>query len=202
MKNIEIMSDSELIDSLRQESNSGECLMELVSRHSGIYMTMVHNYTPSISSLTPTYKNELISDKNYYIYQAALKYDESKNTKFSTYLGNETRWMCLNLYNKSKSRAIKEIEIDKPEMKDIPEEENDNDKSIAKEFLDKIMSIVSKDPDPRISRIFKMRYIEPGTNKVTPWKTIGDSLDLSIQGCINIHNKAITKIKKELIKDI
>ena len=47
-----------------------------------------------------------------------------------------------------------------------------------------------------------MRYIDPGTNKVTPWKTIGDSLDLSIQGCINIHNKAITKIKKELSRDI
>ena len=202
MKNIEDMSDAELIDSLRQESNSGECLMELVSRHSGIYMTMVHNYTPSATSSTPTYKSELISDKNYYIYQAALKYDESKNTKFSTYLGNETRWMCLNLYNKTKNKSAKEIEIDKPEMKDIPEEENENEKSITKEFLDKVMSIASKDPDPRILRIFKMRYMDPGSNKVTPWKQIGDSLQLSIQGCINIHNKAITKIKKELSRDI
>ena len=87
-------------------------------------------------------------------------------------------------------------------MKDIPEEENENEKSITREFLDKVMSIASKDPDPRILRIFKMRYMDPGTNKVTPWKQIGDSLELSIQGCINIHNKAITKIKKELSRDI
>ena len=202
MKNIEDMSDSELIDSLRQESNSGECLMELVSRHSGIYMTMVHNYTPNPSSSAPAYKNELLSDKNYYIYQAALKYDESKKTKFSTYLGNETRWMCLNLYNKTKNRSMREIELNKPEMRDIAEEVNFNEKSISKEFLDKVMSIAEKDPDSRISKIFKMRYLDPDSNKVTPWKTIGSSLNLSIQGCINIHNKAIVKIKKELSKDI
>lgn len=202
MKNIEHMSDSELIDSLREENNSGDCLMELVSRHSGIYMTMVHNYTPNPILTTSTYKNELISDKNYYIYQAALKYDESRNTKFSTYLGNETRWMCLNLYNKTKKRSIKEVELNKPEMREIPEENNLNEKSISKEFLSQVMSIAKKDPDSRIAKILKMRYIDPDTNKVTPWKDIGQSLKLSIQGCINIHNKAIVKIKKELSKDI
>jgi hypothetical protein len=32
-----------------------------------------------------------------------------------------------------------------------------------------------------------------------PWKRIAKKLDLSIQGCINIHNNFIEKIKKELI---
>jgi len=202
MKNIDEMSDSELINELREENNSGECLMELVSRHSGIYMTMVNNYTPNPNSSTISFKNELIGDKNYYIYQAALKYDESKNTKFSTYLGNETRWMCLNLYNRNKNRCFREIEMDKPEIKDMPDEVNKNEESISKEFLDKVLSLIEKDPDSRISKIFKMRYIESRGNKVTPWKEIGKSLQLSIQGCINIHNKTIKKIKKELSKDI
>ena len=202
MKNIEKMSDKELIDSLRQENKSGECLEELVSRHSGIYMTMVHNYTQENAPPPLNYKSDLICDKNYYIYQAALKYDDSKNTKFSTYLGNETRWMCLNLYNKNKSHCHREIELDKPEIREIPEQSDDNEKSISKDFLDKVLSIAGRDSDSRISKIFKMRYIDPQTNKVTPWKTIGDSLNLSIQGCINIHNKAISKIKKELNKDI
>ena len=47
-------------------------------------------------------KSDLIEDKNFYIYQAVLKYDPNRGTKFSTYLGNETKWMCLNLYNKNK----------------------------------------------------------------------------------------------------
>jgi len=202
MKNIEDMSDLELIDSLRQEKQSGECLIELVSRHSGIYMTMVHNYTQESAPPPLNYKNDLIEDKNYYIYQAALRYDESKNTKFSTYLGNETRWMCLNLYNKNKNHCHKEMELDQPKMREIPEDENRNEKSASQEFLNKVLGLAKEDPDTRISKIFKMRYIDPETNKVTPWKTIGEKLNLSIQGCINIHNKAILKIKKELNKDI
>lgn len=202
MKNIYEMSDCELIGNLKNENKSGECLMELVSRHSGIYMTMVNNYTPSVNSTHVSFKNELISDKNYYIYEAALQYDESKETKFSTYLGNKARWMCLNLYNKNKHRSSKEVEINKPEMKEIPENNDDNEKSISKDFLEKVFAFIEKEQDPRILKIFKMRYIDPSNNKVTPWKFIGESLNLSIQGCINIHNKAISKIKKELSKDI
>ena len=202
MKNTEKMSDSELIHKLREDTSSAECLLELISRHSGIYMTMVNNYTPGTNSSIPSFKNELISDKNYYIYQAALKYDDSKNTKFSTYLGNETRWMCLNLYNKNKNQSFREIFLDQPEIKEVPEEEDYDQKIVSKEFLDKVMSMIDNYKDQRVSQIFKMRYIGINTNKVTPWKQIGDSLNLSIQGCINIHNKTISKIKKELSKDI
>jgi DNA-directed RNA polymerase specialized sigma subunit len=87
-------------------------------------------------------------------------------------------------------------------MKEMPEEEDYDQKIISNEFLDKVMSIIDNYKDQRISKIFKMRYIDASTNKVTPWKQIGDSLNLSIQGCINIHNKTISKIKKELSKDI
>ena len=39
-----------------------------------------------------------------------------------------------------------------------------------------------------------MRY--SNGNKVTPWKKIAKKLDLSIQGCINIHNNYLKEIKK------
>lgn len=204
MKTNEInsMTDIDLIDAMKTESNSGEYLMELVSRHSGIYLTMVNNYTPSERSNQKSYKAELIGDKDYYIYQAALKYDDSRSAKFSTYLGNETRWMCLNLYNKEKKRRITDMDFNNIKMKELPSEE-DAEKNISREdFLSKVMAIVKEDPDSRISKIFSMRYLEGENNKLMPWKNIGDNLRLSIQGCINIHDKAIKKIKKELSKDI
>ena len=40
-----------------------------------------------------------------------------------------------------------------------------------------------------------MRY--QNRRKLTPWKKIAKKLDLSIQGCINIHNKFIQKVKKQ-----
>lgn len=204
MKTNEInsMTDIDLIDAMKTESNSGEYLMELVSRHSGIYLTMVNNYTPSEASSQKSHKFELINDKDYYIYQAALKYDETRSTKFSTYLGNETRWMCLNLYNKEKKRRITDIDFNNTKMKELPSDE-DSEKNISRDdFLKKVMTLVRKDPDSRIAKIFSMRYLEGENNKLMPWKNIGEKLELSIQGCINIHNKAIKKIKTELSRDI
>jgi RNA polymerase sigma factor (sigma-70 family) len=201
--NIPLLTDEDLIRGVRGSNNSGQFLTELIHRHSGIYVTMVNNYTPSNKSSQKSHKDDLIGDKNYYIYQAALKYDASKNTKFSTYLGNETRWMCLNIYNKEKKRRITDIDLTKASSKQIAaSDEAHNDTHSRADFLSKVMLIVKKDPDSRISKIFSMRYLDGESNKVTPWKKISEHLQLSIQGCINIHNKAIAKIKKELDKDI
>lgn len=196
------MSDKDLIDGIKQQGNSGECLSELVSRHSGIFLSMVNNYTPPLVSPYKSHKNELIEDKCYYIYQAALKYDDTKNTKFSTYLGNETRWMCLNLFNRDKKRKVTDIDLTDTSAKQIPEDKDVNQEHSKKDFLEIIFKMIEKDPDSRISKIFKMRYKDSDTNKVTPWKKIGEELQLSIQGCINIHDKTIDKIKKELTADI
>jgi RNA polymerase sigma factor (sigma-70 family) len=200
---IPALTDEDLIQGVKGRSDPGAFLTELIYRHSGIYVTMVNNYTPSSKSSQTSHKDELMSDKNYYIYRAALKYDTSKNTKFSTYLGNETRWMCLNIYNKEKKRRITDIDLTKASSKQIAnEEEVHNETHSREDFLNEVMLIVKKDPDSRISKIFSMRYLDGDSNKVTPWKKIGEHLQLSIQGCINIHDKAISKIKKELDKDI
>jgi RNA polymerase sigma factor (sigma-70 family) len=203
MENINLMTDSDLISSLKEDQKSSECLMELVDRHSGIYMTMVNNYTPKSNKSGPTYKTELISDKNYYIYQAALKYNEEKKTKFSTYLGNETRWMCLNLYNREKNKSMKEVSTDDEDsIIKLIDPQNVSQDFINSEITQKINQIIEDDPDSRISKVFKMRYSDPAGNKLTPWRRISEKLNLSIQGCINIHNRTIDRIKKELKKEL
>ena len=47
-----------------------------------------------------------------------------------------------------------------------------------------------------------MRYITGSKNKVMPWKNIGYEMNLSIQGCINIHNSAIEHVQHELKQEI
>ena len=200
MEDINFLSDAELASGIKRQSDRGDYLRELVNRHSGIYISMVNNYSPPSTSSVNSHKDDLLNDKDYYIYQAALKYDDSKKTKFSTYLGNETRWMCLNLYNKNKNS--KEI----PDPNDIYSStylgEDRFIVSINEEILQKIMSIAQKEPDTRVSKIFQLRYIDGEKNKVMPWNKVCKFVDLSIQGCINVHNKAIKKIKEELSKDI
>jgi DNA-directed RNA polymerase specialized sigma subunit len=198
MDEIKGLSDKELIRAVKFGKKSDDHLRELVDRHSGIYISMVNNYSPARSSGIPTAKDDLLSDKNYYIYQAALKYDEEKRTKFSTYLGNETRWLCLNLYNKNKNS--KEISSENPDQNYA--DQDYQEESMKQELLDKIMSIIQTDPDRRIAQIFTLRYVDGDKNKVMPWNKVCSYLDLSIQGCINIHNKTITKIKKQLKEEI
>ena len=65
-------------------------------------------------------------------------------------------------------------------------------------LLSKIFEIIDAHPDERVRRIFKLRYVDPEFNKLTPWQKIGKELKMSIQGCINIHNSAITVIRKGL----
>ena len=81
-----------------KEYKDNDSIKELIQRHSGIYVDMVNKYIPD--SIEGINKNDIIQDKSFCIYDAAINFDENKNTKFSTYVGNLARWKCLNIYNK------------------------------------------------------------------------------------------------------
>ena len=166
-----------------------DSVMELINRHSGIYIEMVNKYLPD--SLEGINKDDVLEDKNFCIYDAAIKFDENKNTKFSTYVGNLARWKCLNIYNKNikfPQSSISEIYDQSvscdPELKNIENQEE----------LKNIFKIINNSGDERVKKIFKMRYKDG--RKLTPWKKIAKNLGLSIQGCINIHNKHLQEIKR------
>jgi RNA polymerase sigma factor (sigma-70 family) len=141
-------------------------------------------------------KNDLIEDKNYSIYKAVLAYDPNKKAKFSTYLGNETRWKCLNLFNRGIKYQYSDIEDHK---EDNRFSESDKIEEISsKEILEKIFSLASQHSDKRIFKIFNLRYKVGNGNKLMSWKNIAKQINISIQGCINIHNKFLEEIKKEI----
>jgi RNA polymerase sigma factor (sigma-70 family) len=186
------ITDTELVNDLKTGQNLNESLSELVERNSGIFINMVNQY------MKDSVKYEVINDKEYYIYQAALKYDDSRNTKFSTYLGSETKWMCLNDYNKKKKR--KEVAIDF--LENVGDEGDHFDQVIEYDTKSKILELASNHPDKRVYKIFELRYNEGNRNKLMPWSKICKKVGLSVQGCINIHEQALNKIKQELKKDI
>jgi hypothetical protein len=49
----------------------------------------------------------------------------------------------------------------------------------------------------QVHKIFKLRYLEGSNNKLMPWRQVGKEMNLSIQGCINIHDRFLQKIKKQ-----
>jgi len=187
-------TDKQLTDNLKLDVDIEESLQELINRHSGIFLDIVTSYIPKGSATGC--REDLINDLEYYVYNAGLKYDHTKKTKFSTFLGNEAKWACLNQYNKNKKYLIADTNESRfmYENNLISQEKPFIDESV----LNKIFNIIDRHPDKRVQKIFKLRYVEPKFNKLTPWKKVSKELKMSIQGCINIHNSAIKIIRKEL----
>ena len=120
-------TDTELTFNLKNDFEAEKSLQELVDRHSGIFLDIVNSYIPNNS---PTcHKQDIINDLQYYIYNAGLKYDENRGAKFSTFLGNETKWLCLNQHHKNKKyllAASPESEFLLDKKIEEPEEEQEH----------------------------------------------------------------------------
>ena len=68
-------------------------------------------------------------------------------------------------------------------------------------LLQEINTLIKNNADPRVAKIFDMRYNEGIGNKTLPWNQIAPHVGLSIQGCINVHDMEINNLKRKLKLD-
>jgi len=198
MINYNLMGDEKLVSNIQNDSNAEECLDVLIERHSGLCINMINGYVSK--NHNDSLRQELIKEKDYQIYYSALKYNPDKGSKFSTYLGNEVKWKCLNIYNKNKKR--KTIPVEESMINYLSYTNQTEDSHEESEIFTNIIKQAKSHSDPRVSRIFHLRYIEGKNNSVMPWKNIGEELGMSIQGCINIHDSALKQFKNKIRKEI
>lgn len=183
-------TDIQLINKIK-ESQDEDSLKELIGRHSGIYVSMVNNI---INDSCPfVSRQEILEDKQLSIYQAALKFSEEKNTKFSTFLAHETRWKCLNIYNKKKKMRFVDLDESSQEAF-IDNSHEDYDKH---ELIKTVFKLAEEHKDPRVKKIFDIRY-NSGYNSTQPWRVVAENLGMSAEGCIRIHDSFLKSIKKQL----
>ena len=185
--------DQELAQRVRDDHDE-EALIELISRHSGIYIHMIKCY--GSKSLTNDQLHNLIEEKDYNIYKAALDFDESKS-KFSTYLANKTKYICLTekTLNKKRNKSVAYDEIDFCQVSEDPSPDSE---CLLNEGYNRMINLILKHSDDRVKTIFYERYFCGEKGKLKPWKKIADKINLSTQGCINIHNKTLNEFKKKI----
>lgn len=193
-----LMNDEQLALSIQKNKDAEQCLNVLINRHSGLCIDMINGYVSKDHN--ETLRQELIREKDYQIYNTALKFDPTKGSKFSTYLGNEIKWKCLNIYNKNKKRKTVQVEENLINYFSYGCQNEANPEN--SELFDHIISQANSHPDKRIGTIFKLRYIDGKKNTVMPWKSISENLRMSIQGCINLHNSALSQFKNKIRKEI
>jgi len=185
--------DIDLINKVKKESNS-DALKELENRHTGIFNQMVKKYYKHLIDFGAN-PDDIINDKLFVIYKSALNFNPDKNVKFSTWLGNQARYYCLNCINKQSNT----ISMDNINMQNVIENNQikyEKDISINKENSDLIFSILDRIKDDRISKIFKLRYFN--NKKLTSWNKISKKLKISTQTAINLHNKGKLLLKNKL----
>ena len=140
-------------------------------------------------------KRQAVKEKDYVIYNSAVSFDPDKKTKFSTYLANQAKWKCLNILNKKKREN--EFSFEEMPFKQEPSDESFIKQINKDEAFSLFQDLLEQEKDFRVKKIIDLRY-NVDNNKLTPWRKISESLDMSIQGCINIHNRFINKVKKQL----
>lgn len=192
------MTNSEqlkLIKEIKSGINVTQNFNKILDNNIGIFYRMCSKHMYGNLNF---YKNDFLPNKESFVYQCILDFNESKNTKFSTYLGNRIKWFCLNLYNKNKELNSRKVELEPEEFNKI-ECSSRSEKFIeVKDELDHFFKKIKSNKDSRLYKIFKHRYLDGENNCLTPWSEVASNpeINLSVQGCINIHNRYIKQIKK------
>jgi|11BtaG_2_1085332.scaffolds.fasta_scaffold05685_6 DNA-directed RNA polymerase specialized sigma24 family protein len=182
------LKDEELIFRIKKGKDKNKCFSELVNRYEKVYYKICHKYTLGRDKES---KVEALLNKESFFYEALLNYDENKKTKFSTYLSSILKWKLIKEYHNSKKATFTELD----------ENAKYEDHYTSKEFnLVSALNELKKDRDSRVYKIFKLRYLDGEGNKLMPWNKVCTYLDLSIQGCIDIHNKFLEKKRKIFTK--
>jgi RNA polymerase sigma factor (sigma-70 family) len=187
------LSDTDLAFQIQSSHDSG-ALVELISRHSGIYVDMIKRFGGK--SLTDMQQMDLMGEKDYNIYKAALEYDPEKS-KFSTYLANRTRYLCLaDKTTNKKSPHLVDFDSVVPFIED--DYQSPDEQSEIRELMMKLSKALDSLSDQTAKSIFYERYFSTSNHKLKPWKEIGKSLGLSGEWCSQVHDKTLPKLRKQL----
>ena len=143
--------------------------------------------------MTPTQKRDLIDSKEYYIYNAAQKFNPEKS-KFPTYLGHTAKYLCLSQTSENVKHSS--VNFDDVEFMETDANDTPDDACAKHEIIESVLEIIEKHSDERVKTIFKERYFNPHNNKLKSWREIAPLVNLSIQGCINLHDKTIDNLQK------
>ena len=185
------VTDNELITKIRDNLCS-DSFEELLSRHSNLYYKICQKYLPTLKQLgVPA--EDVLNDVQFVFFKSINSFDPSKKTKFSTWLGNYSRYNCLNYINEYKKHNFHE-EADIESSADFSYDPPDYESG---ETINYIYSILKNLKDKRIVKVYLLRYETNGDKKAT-WSEIAKEMDISTQTAINLHSRGRKFLKNKL----
>ena len=182
------IKELELIQKVK-ESKCDESLRSLINQHSAICLNIFQKYSSFFRDYHERF-NDLLKEKDYLVYRAAITFDPAKNVKFATWLGNYARYECLNMLNSKNNLFVPTAEQELQYHVDAQQEEKNGEKEI-----DYVFHILEQLNDKRISKIFKLRYF----NENASWSKIANKMRISPQTAINLHEEGCRVLRHTLL---
>jgi DNA-directed RNA polymerase specialized sigma24 family protein len=145
--------DVKLVENI-QNNQCDKSLRVLIDRHTPLCYTILQKFYPMLSK-NGFSKDDIFNDKDYLIYKSAMLFKTDKKTKFSTWIGNYTRYHCLNLLNSKKGQVLISTEDESVKnLLNIKADDQTSNDSNTEEFVSYILSELH---DKRVQKIYMMR---------------------------------------------
>jgi RNA polymerase sigma factor (sigma-70 family) len=142
--------------------------------------------------------DDIISSKDYIIYNSAKTFDPSKGSKFSTWLANQTRYFCLNSINKANKLIPVETESLNMLIENNVQEFKNEEKTI--EVRDSILEVIKETLDSlsnkKIKKCIEIKYFSEDENTKS-YTEVADKMNVTVQTIINWHNKFIKIVRQK-----
>ncbi len=182
--------DEHLIKKVLNDQCS-DSLEKLIEKHGGMIFNIGKKYCVSCNLDI----NELNDNKYWIIYNAIKSFNPSKGSKFSTWLGNQVRFFCLNYKNKYNKYSPTEDSILEFLINKSDKNINDNKKEIINNIIDLFHQIT----DMNTKNAIYYRYFY-NKDRILNYSEIAEILKVTPQTVLNWHNKFIKLAKKKLTK--
>jgi RNA polymerase sigma factor (sigma-70 family) len=172
------------------DNQCNESLKKLVDKHGG----MIFNIGKKYCGFCNLDLNELNDNKYWIIFNAAKSFNAQKGSKFSTWLGNQIRFFCLNYKNKNSKLVPIEDQHLEFFINDINKK---NNLSNQKEVVNIIIDLFNEISDPNTKNAIYYRYFY-NKDRILNYSEIAKILGVTPQTVLNWHNKFVRFAKKKL----
>ena len=179
------------------KNGDNDSIKTLIDKHSGICVDVYKKYInlPNVSGFI---SDDIISSKNYIIYNSAKTFDPSKGSKFSTWLANQTRYFCLNSINKANKLIPVETESLNKLIENNVQEFKNEEKTI--EVRDSILEVIKETlnslSNKKIKKCIEIKYFSEDKNTKS-YTEVADKMNVTVQTIINWNNKFIKIVRQK-----
>lgn len=188
------VDDLVLIDRAKNHKDS-EAFEELCKRHGALYNATCGKYLMKVYRKT---YDETMEDLRYNFWRFVRSYDPNRGAKFITHVGNQTRYLCLNLIKANKNTVL--INCDEETFFDRIEKQSEHAYSKHKEDF----ALKMEDVVPLIDKLSqKHQYILTEAylrEDRKSFQEIARDLNVSYQSVLTWDKKA-KKEMRSLLKD-